>query len=134
IRPGATNTPAVAPTHYTAHTILQGVGRPDDLAFDQHGQLLFSDELDGTISRINADGTVGLVLKDTNGPEGLVVLPDGTIIFAEQKSNRIVSLAPGSQNPTVLRTLPGTPSTTRCKDGVDGIALDPTTNTLIVPD
>jgi len=134
IQPGATSTPAVAPTRYTAHTVLQGVGRPDDLVFDQHGQLLFTDEFNDTISRLNADGTVSLVLKDTNGPEGLVVLPDGTIIFAEQKPNRIVSLAPDSQNPTILRTLPGTPSTARCKDGVDGIALDTTTNTLIVPD
>lgn len=131
---GATPTPAVAPTRYTSHIVLQGVRRPDDLAFDQQGHLLFSDEFNDTISRINADGTVSLVLKDTNGPEGLVVLPDGTLIFAEQKPNRIVSLAPGSQNPTVLRTLPGTPSTARCKDGVDGIALDATTNTLIVPD
>jgi len=30
--------------------------------------------------------------------------------------------------------LPGTPSSLPCKDGVDNIALDPTSNTLIVPD
>ena len=128
------STPAVTPAHYTSHVVLKGVGRPDDLAFDQQGQLLFSDETNGTISRINADGVVSLVLKDVNGPEGLVVRPDGTIIFAEQNTNRIVSLAPGSQNPTVLRTLPGTPSNAQCKHGVDGIAFDATTGTLIVPD
>ncbi len=33
-----------------------------------------------------------------------------------------------------LRVLPGTPSNATCKHGVDGIALDPTTNTLIIPD
>jgi sugar lactone lactonase YvrE len=125
---------AVAPAHYTAHVVLKGVGRPDDLAFDQQGRLLFSDEFSDTISRVNADGTVSTVFKDANGPEGLVVLPDGTLIFAEQLANRIVSLAPGSQIPTVLRTLPGTPSKVKCKDGVDGIGLDATTNTLIVPD
>jgi sugar lactone lactonase YvrE len=114
--------------------VLQGVGRPDDLAIDQQGQLLFSDEINGTISRINSDGTVSLVLKDANGPEGLVVLPDGTIIFAEQNTNRIVSLAPGSHTPTALHTLPSTPSNTSCKHGVDGIGFDATTNTLIVPD
>jgi len=110
------------------------VGRPDDLAFDPQGRLLFSDEFNSTISRVNADGSVKLVLKDTNGPEGLVVLPNGTIIFAEQETNRIVSLSPGSQMPTIVRTLPGIPRNAPCKHGVDGIALDATTNTLIVPD
>lgn len=128
------STLAVAPVHYTSHVVLRGVGRPDDLAIDQQGHLLFSDEFNDTISRINADGTVSLVLKDANGPEGLIPLPDGTIIFAEQATNRIVSLAPGSHTPTPVHTLPGTPSKAHCKDGVDNIALDPTTNTLIVPD
>lgn len=132
--PTPTSTPKPPPAHYTSHLILQGVGRPDDLAFDQQGRLLFSDEIDGTISRLNADGSVTVLLVDRAGPEGLVVQPDGTIIFAEQDTNRIVSLAPGSRTPTVLRVLPGTPSTAACKHGVDGIAFDPTTNTLIVPD
>jgi len=114
--------------------VLKGVGRPDDLAFDQQGRLLFSDEIDGTISRVNADGSVTLLLIDRAGPEGLVVLSDGTIIFAEQETNRIISLAPGASAPTLLRVLPGTPSNATCKHGVDGIALDPTTNTLIIPD
>jgi len=114
--------------------VLQGVGRPDDLAFDQQGRLLFSDEINKTVSRLNADGSVTLILRDANGPEGLVPLPDGTLIFAEQETNRIVSLAPGASIPTVLRVLPGTPSTASCKQGVDRIALDPATNTIIVPD
>ena len=133
-KPLPTNTPSVTPQHYTTQVIVQGVGRPDDLVFDQQGHLLFSDEIDATISRVNADGSVTQLLKDSNGPEGLVSLPDGTLIFSEQESNRIVSLAPGAKTPTVLRVLPGTASTANCKHGVDGIALDPTTNTLIVPD
>jgi sugar lactone lactonase YvrE len=64
----------------------------------------------------------------------MVVIPDGTIIFAEQETNRIVSLAPGSKTLRVLHDLPGVPSSLTCKHGVDGIALDPTTNTIIVPD
>lgn len=132
--PTITPTPRVAPSRYTSQVLLQGVGRPDDLAFDQQGRLLFSDEFDKTISRLNADGSVTLILKDANGPEGLVPLPDGTLIFAEQETNRIVSLAPGASTPTVLRVLPGIPSNASCKHGVDSIAFDPTTNTLIVPD
>ncbi len=71
------------PARYTAHILLQGVGRPDDLAFDPQGRLLFSDEFDGTISRLNANGSVTRLLTDRAGPEGMVVRPDGTIIFAE---------------------------------------------------
>ncbi len=130
-RPTPTSTP---PAHYTAHILLRGVGRPDDLAFDQQGRLLFSDEINGTISRLNADGSVTVLLVDRAGPEGLVVKPDGPIIFAEQDTNRMVSLAPGAKTPVVLHTLPGTPSNASCKRGVDGIAFDPTTNTIIVPD
>ncbi len=124
----------LAPTHYAAHTLLQGIGRPDDLAFDTQGHLLFSDFYNGTVSRINDAHTVTVLLHNLAGPEGLVVLADGTLIIAEQRTNRILSLAPGATTTRVLRNLPGTPSTAQCKDGVDGIALDATNNTLIIPD
>ncbi len=133
ITPSPTGT-KTAPARYTAHVLLRGVGRPDDLAFDPQGRLLFSDEFDGTISRLNTNGSVTLLLTDRAGPEGLVVKPDGTIIFAEQDTNRIMSLAPGARTPTVLRALPGVASSATCKHGVDGIAFDPTTSTIIVPD
>src|SRR5579859_5048087 len=129
--PVATTT---APQHYTTHVLLRGVGRPDDLVFDLQGHLLFSDFYNGTISRLNANGTVTLLYQHIAGPEGLVVLKDGTLIVAEQRTNRIISFAPGSTSSTILRVLPGTPSSANCKDGVDGIAFDPSNNTLIVPD
>ena len=132
--PTVTSTTGTTPRHYTAHTILSGVGRPDDLIFDQQGHLLFSDFYNGTISRVNANGTATVILSGLAGPEGMIVLPDGRMIIAEQHTNRILTLAPGDQSPTVLRALPGRPSAARCKDGVDNIALDTTTNTVIVPD
>jgi len=113
---------------------LSGQLRPDDLAFDAQGHLLFSDFYHGTVSRLNADGSVTVLVSGLAGPEGIVPLADGTMIIAEQHTNRILALAPGEKSPTVLRTLPGMPSTAPCKDGVDSIALDATTNTLIVPD
>jgi sugar lactone lactonase YvrE len=122
------------PRHFTAHTIFQGGARPDDLVFDTQGQLLFSDFYNGTISRVNADKTATVLVRGIAGPEGLIILSDGTMIIAEQRTNRILSLAAGAQTPTILRQLPGTPSTANCKDGVDGIAFDSTTNTVIVPD
>jgi DNA-binding beta-propeller fold protein YncE len=127
-------TPDTTPVRYTSHIVLANVGRPDDLAFDPQGHLLFSDFYHGTISRLNANGSVTILVSGLAGPEGIVVLSDGTMIIAEQRTNRILSLAPGTQSLTVLRTLPGTPGIAPCKDGVDGVALDPTTNTLIVPD
>jgi len=130
----AVSSPPPAPQQYTSHVILSGAVRPDDLIFDQQGRLLFSDFYNGTVSRINANGTVTTILSGLGGPEGLVVLSDGTLIIAEQRTNRLLSLAPGATSPTVLRALPGTPSAKPCKDGVDGIAFDATTQTLIIPD
>src|SRR5579885_869984 len=107
---GATSTPGASattsalasptsiptPIRYTSRVILRGVGRPDDLAFDPQGRLLFSDFYNGAISRVNADGTVTVLARGLPGPEGLVSLPDGTLIVAEQTSHQIVSLAPGA--------------------------------------
>jgi sugar lactone lactonase YvrE len=129
-----TPTHAATPERYTARTLLQGVGRPDDLAFDKNGRLLFSDAHNGTISRLNTDGSVTVLVSGLAAPEGIVVLPDGTMIIAEQGPNRILALAPGASSPRVLRQLPGTPSSASCKDGVDGLAFDPRTNSIIVPD
>ena len=105
------------------------------MVFDRQGHVLFSDFYNGTISRLNSDGSVTTLLRGLAGPEGLIVLSDGTMIIAEQNTNRILTLAHGSTTPTVLRTLPSTPSASNCdKHGVDGIAFDPTTQTIIVPD
>ena len=134
LSPTLTTTPNMTPTRFTMHTVLSGVGRPDDLVFDPQGRLVFSDFYNGTIRRINNDGNVTTIMSGLPGPEGLVYLSNGTLIFAEQTPNRIVELTPGSTTPTLLRNLPGTPSGAACKDGVDGIGFDPITNTLIVPD
>ncbi len=134
VSPTSTGTAGVTPQHYKIRVLLSGRHRPDDLVFDPQGRLVFSDFYAGTISRLNADGSITLLFSGLAGPEGLVYLPDGTLIVAEQRTNRILQIAPGRSTPTVLRALPGTPSAQSCKDGVDGIALDPTNNTLIIPD
>src|SRR5215831_21202751 len=56
--PTLTSTPDTTPTRYTSQVLLSGVGRPDDLAFDREGRLLFSDFYNGTVSRLNTDGSV----------------------------------------------------------------------------
>jgi sugar lactone lactonase YvrE len=107
---------------------------PDDLAFDLTGHLLFSDYTNGTISRLESPGHATVLHRGLAGPEGMVVLADGTLVVAEEKTNHVLAFSPGSSVPTVLRDLPGTPSLLSCHQGVDGIAWDPTTKTLIVPD
>jgi streptogramin lyase len=129
-----TPTPIPAPIRYASRVIWRGSAHPDDLAFDPQGRLLFTDEKSDTINRLNADGSVTVLARGLPGPEGLITLPNGTLVFSEQPPNQIAELAPGATTPTLLRKLPGTPSGARCKDGVDNIGLDPTTNTLIVPD
>jgi sugar lactone lactonase YvrE len=133
ILPTASSTEVVA-RHYRSHLLLRGYGRPDDLALDAQGNLFFSDAHNGTINRLNRDGTVSVLARGLAAPEGLVVLQNGTIIIAEQRTNRLLLLLPGAQMPLVLRTLPGTPGSQPCKAGIDGIAFDRTTQTLIVPD
>ncbi len=132
--PTLTATPDTTPTHFTKRPLLSGVGRPDDLVFDPQGRLVFSDFYNGTIRRLNSNGSVTTLMSGLPGPEGMVYVANGTLIFAEQTPNRIMELAPGRTVPTVLHDLPGTPSSLPCKDGVDGIGFDPTTNTLIIPD
>lgn len=132
--PTPTSTIAAAPTHFTNRIIVSHSGRPDDLVFDQKGNLLFSDVHNGTINRVNKDGSVTVLLSGLAGPEGMVVLPNGTLIFSEQQTNSILILTAGAHTPTLLRVLPGTPSSASCKDGVDGIGFDAQTQTIIVPD
>lgn len=129
-----TATATAAPAHFTRTTLYRGPAHPDDLAFDTKGRLLFSDYTNGTVSRLNADGSLTVLHRGLAGPEGLVQLPDGTLVVAEEKTNRIVSFAPGSDAAHLLRTMPGNPTLVECHQGVDGIGWDPSTKSLVVPD
>src|SRR5439155_6235 len=71
LTPTATDAPDTTPTHYTTQILLSGVGRPDDLAFDPQGHLLFSDFYNRTISRLNASGSVTVLATGLAGPEGI---------------------------------------------------------------
>ena len=133
--PTATPTSSVAPEHFSTRVIVQGQARPDDLVFNQsESALLFSDFYNGTISSVNLNGAVTVLLSGLGGPEGMIVLTGGRLIFAEQNTNRVLALAPGARTPTVLRTIPGIPGQAECKHGIDGIAWDASTNSIIVPD
>jgi hypothetical protein len=132
---GVTATRGVTPEHYVSRVLFQGKLHPDDLAFTQDpNTLLFSDSTDGTINTITLDGKITVLLKGLGEPEGMVELPDKSIVFSEEKTNRILMLAPGAHMPTVIRTMPGKLSEDPCKSGTDDIAWDAFTHTVIVPD
>lgn len=131
---GVHTAPDSTPIHYKMRLLLAGKYRPDDLAFDPQGRLVFSDVFRGVVARLNADGSVTTLIGGLAEPEGLVYLRDGTLIIAEQQTNRILAFNAATSSLTVLRVLPGRPLNTPCKNGIDGIALDPTTGTLIIPD
>jgi sugar lactone lactonase YvrE len=107
------------------------LGEPDDLALDLDGSVLFSDIANGSIGRVSADGKVTRLLNGLAEPEGIVVLEDGSLIIAEQGTNRLLHFRPGSgERPTVWLALENRTG----QPGVDGIARDPATGDLIVPD
>jgi sugar lactone lactonase YvrE len=114
--------------------VHHGSDHPDDLVLDASGALLYSDYTSGTISRLRADGTSTVIHRGLDGPEGLVLLADGTLVVAEENTNRVLAFAPGASRAHVLTTLPGRPVRVTCHEGVDGIAWDATTHTLVVPD
>lgn len=112
----------------------RGTDHPDDLVLDASGDLLYSDYTNGTISRLDADGTATVIHRGLDGPEGMVLLGDGTLVVAEENTNRVLAYAPGAATPHVLTVLPGRAVKVTCHEGVDGIAWDATTHTLVVPD
>ncbi len=117
----------------TINVLAKGFGGPDDLALLPDGSILFSDIGNGTINQIARDGTVTTLLRGLKGPEGIVVLPAlrGALVIAEQNTNRLLLFHPGSGQPATtwlaLENKTG-------NAGVDGIARDPATGDMIIPD
>jgi sugar lactone lactonase YvrE len=121
--------------------LLQKQPAPDDLAFHNDGRLLFSDIKTGTVSALNADGSVERIAGGISAPEGIVVQADGRILVAEQGRNRVVAIDPQTHAVTQWHAFPNRTG----RDGIDGIgpvlpSLDtqgnllPTADNVIVPD
>ena len=111
--------------------LAKGFGGPDDLALMADGSILFTDVGNGTVNQIHPNGQVTTILRGLEEPEGIVVLPDGSLIIAEQKKNRLVHFRPNSgASPTLWLALENKTSS----PGVDGLARDPGTGDVIIPD
>ncbi len=101
------------------------------MAIARDGSILFSDTANGTVNRIGSDGKVTTLVRGLSEPEGIVAMPDGSLIIAEQNKNRLLRFQPSTgQPPTLWLQLENKTS----QAGVDGIARDAETGDIIVPD
>jgi sugar lactone lactonase YvrE len=129
-----TETPTVTPTLNSKPALVvlaQNLPSPDDLLLlAPNGSIYISDVQDRTIKEYTQDGNLQTLISGLSEPEGLVVLPDGSLIIAEQGKNRLVHYAPTTKALSLFLALRNTTG----HDGVDGIAYDSKTQTIIVPD
>ena len=130
-----TATATLPPARYTTLTIAHGFGMPDDLALDRQGQVIFSDFGNNSVNRIATDGTVTPLASGFPEPEGLIPMPDGSLIVAVQGKDgehidRIEHVTPGGPAPVVIATF----ANNTAKPGIDSLSRDPQTGDLLVAD
>jgi sugar lactone lactonase YvrE len=101
---------------------------PDDLVLAPDGSVYISDVRAGTIKQFTQDGRLNLVLSGLSSPEGMAFLPDGSMVIAEQGTNRLVRYDFASNTVTPFLDLVNNTG----QLGVDGIFWNGTE--LIVPD
>lgn len=106
-------------------------GSPDDLAPALDGGLWVTDQPNNHVIRLDAQGGVVATLSDGHGPEGIVPQPDGTLILAEQRLDRIVQVQPPSMSP--LRVIAQLQMAAG-QLGLDSIEVDRSGDRLLIPD
>jgi glucose/arabinose dehydrogenase len=136
--PSDTSTPRAAalaacpvPQRFSSLPVLaRGLGAPDDLLALADGTMWVSDPVHGTLRHLSAGGRVLQAIDDPEAPEGMVMLPDGRLIVAEQRRNRLVSLRPPAATRATVLTLPAAGTGL----GVDGIKYDAKGARILIPD
>ncbi len=128
-------TPTLAAPTYVPTVLAQGAGCPDDVWLDGQGNLLFSDWYNGSVNQIASNGQVTSIARGLPKPEGIVQLPDGTLVVAEQgvngeHINQLAERAPGTDTFTVFVRFPNTTGL----PGVDGLSYDAASGSLLVAD
>lgn len=124
-------TPTPTGSVFSALVVLErGLPAPDDLELAPNGAIYFSDVAQGTVNRLENDGSVTHIVGNLREPEGMVFLPDGTMVIAEQGHNRLVRYDFASQTLSPFLPLPNETG----HPGVDNITFDAATQTILVPD
>ena len=124
-----TSTPTF-PSKPTLVVLVQNLPSPDDLLLAPNGSIYISDVQDQTIKEYTPDKKLQTLISGLSEPEGMVMLPDGSLVIAEQGTNRLVHYDPRTKALTLFLALHNTTG----QLGVDGIAFDSNTQTIIVPD
>ncbi|HUI87116.1 MAG TPA: NHL repeat-containing protein [Anaerolineales bacterium] len=121
--------PPTIPSKPTLVILAQNLASPDDLLMAD-GVIYISDVEDQTVKEYTPAGPLQTLISGLSEPEGMVLLPDGSLIVAEQGKNRLVRYDPTAKALTLFLALHNTTG----QEGVDGIAYDSKTQTIIVPD
>ena len=103
---------------------------PDDVVVDSSGNIWVTALAAHRITELSATGQVMSTVSDTGGPEGIVALPDGRFVVADQQSNALSIFTPGDKDVSALQVL----TNHTANAGVDGIYYDATNKRLLVPD
>ena len=139
-QPANTAAPTIPPTSQPARpqpprisVLAENIPGLDDLALAPDGSIYVSNVTDGTIKSYAPDRAPQTIVSGLSEPEGIVVLPDQTLIIVEQGKNRLLHYDLATQTLTPLLALENRTG----QLGVDNIALDahdPQHPTLIIPD
>lgn len=103
---------------------------PDDVTVDRAGNIWVTALSAHVITELSASGRLLATVSDPGGPEGIVELPDGRLVVADQQANALGVFTPGDARVSRLLTL----SNHTSNAGVDGLAYDAAHQRLLIPD
>jgi sugar lactone lactonase YvrE len=106
-------------TNPTLVVLAENLPGPDDLVLSPDSIIYLSDVVDGTVRQYGPDGSLKVFLSGLDEPEGMVFLPDGSLLIAEQGKNRIVRVDPVTKQRSTFLNLRNKTG----QLGIDGIAL-----------
>ncbi len=120
-------------TNPPTKVLVKNLANPEDLFLSQDHSLYVSEIGRGTVDQLTDNGSIQVVASGLSSPEGIVSLPGGALIIAEQGKNRLEKLDPTTKELSTFVSL----SNTTNQEGVDGLALDardPAQESIIIPD
>jgi sugar lactone lactonase YvrE len=103
-------------------------GQPDDVTVDPRGRLVWGDLAHGTVDRLEGSRVV-TIARGLSVPEGIIFLPGGAMIVAEQGRDRIDRIDTGGRLTAIYQLQPVVG-----QEGIDGIGRDARNGDLLIPD